>query len=93
MEETRPQMEKRLTILEVHTKIKEVDASWADLVDVGDQLFVAHLVWDVLNHDGGPGVLAAFNSSNGQLIFRGDVCDRWRRVGSGRITLNREAPK
>lgn len=59
------EIHKRITdvtpVLEVHAEIEKVDASRTNLVDVGNQVLVAHFVGDILDHDRRPGILTTFD--------------------------------
>lgn len=81
------------TILEVHSQVEEINAPRANFVDIRNQFFVGHFIWDVLDHDRGSRVKALLDLANVQLIVlwrsprRSRICRGIYTVGGGCVWI------
>ena len=66
-----PYSKRRRTIPEVDAEIQKVDLARGDLVDVLHQVLLAHLVWNIFNHDGRSRIKPIYNALHVELVLRG----------------------
>lgn len=60
------------TVLEIHPEIKEVNLPRAHLINKRKEILVAHLVWDILDHDRRAHVDAVLDERQVDLILLAD---------------------